>query len=46
MPRPTTPTLAVDVIIELADRPGRPIVLIERRFPPASRSLATMRPAC
>jgi 8-oxo-dGTP diphosphatase len=34
MPRPTTPLLAVDVIIELVDRPGRPIVLIERRNPP------------
>jgi 8-oxo-dGTP diphosphatase len=39
MPRPTTPTLAVDVIIELADRPGRPIVLVKRRFPPAGHSL-------
>ncbi|MSQ92895.1 MAG: NUDIX hydrolase [Gammaproteobacteria bacterium] len=39
MPRPTTPALAVDVIIELADRPGRPIVLIERRFPPAGHAL-------
>jgi 8-oxo-dGTP diphosphatase len=26
--------LAADVIIELVDRPGRPIVLIERRHPP------------
>jgi 8-oxo-dGTP diphosphatase len=32
--RPITPTLAVDLIIELADRPGRPVVLIERRNPP------------
>jgi len=32
--RPTTPLIAADVIIELADRPGRPIVLIERRNPP------------
>ncbi len=39
MPRPTTPDLAVDVIIELEDRPGRPIVLIERRFPPAGHAL-------
>ena len=28
------PTPTVDIIIELADRPGRPIVLIERRNPP------------
>lgn len=39
MPRPVTPTLAVDVIIELADRPGRPIVLIERSHPPAGHAL-------
>lgn len=34
MPRPVTPLLAADAIIELVDRPGRPIVLIERRNPP------------
>ena len=34
MPRPTTPIIAADVIIELLDAPGRPIVLIERRNPP------------
>ncbi|AAU93292.1 MutT/nudix family protein [Methylococcus capsulatus str. Bath] len=34
MPRPETPALAADVIIELTDRPGRPIVLIKRGFPP------------
>ena len=34
MPVPVTPLLAADVIIELVDRPGRPIVLIERRNPP------------
>lgn len=34
MPAPTTPALTVDIIIELVDRAGRPIVLIERRFPP------------
>jgi 8-oxo-dGTP diphosphatase len=34
MPRPATPSLAADAIIELTDRPDRPIVLIERRFPP------------
>lgn len=32
--RPITPALAVDIIIELIDRPERPIVLIERRYPP------------
>ncbi|NGZ07481.1 MAG: NUDIX hydrolase [Magnetococcales bacterium] len=30
----TTPFLAADVIIELLDHPGRPIVLIERVNPP------------
>ncbi len=34
MPAPVTPALTTDIVIELADRPGRPIVLIERRFPP------------
>lgn len=34
MPAPETPRLAADAIIELTDRPGRPIVLIERRNPP------------
>lgn len=34
MPRPVTPLLAADVIIEMADRPDRPIVLIERANPP------------
>jgi 8-oxo-dGTP diphosphatase len=32
--RPVTPQIAVDILIELADRRGRPIVLIERRNPP------------
>jgi 8-oxo-dGTP diphosphatase len=31
---PVTPLLAADIIIELADRPQRPIVLIERKNPP------------
>ncbi len=31
---PVTPFLAADIIIELTDRPGRPIVLIERKNPP------------
>jgi 8-oxo-dGTP diphosphatase len=34
MTKPVTPSLAADVIIELLDEPGRPIVLIERRNPP------------
>jgi 8-oxo-dGTP diphosphatase len=34
VPKPVTPLVAVDVVIELADRPARPIVLIERRNPP------------
>ncbi|MBM4208663.1 MAG: NUDIX hydrolase [Gammaproteobacteria bacterium] len=34
MPRPETPALAADIIIELIDYPARPIVLIERAFPP------------
>lgn len=34
MSAPVTPRLAADVIIELGDRPGRPIVLIQRKFPP------------
>lgn len=32
--RPETPLLAVDIIIELLDRPDKSIVLIERRNPP------------
>jgi 8-oxo-dGTP diphosphatase len=39
MSRPVTPALAVDLIIELVDQPGRPIVLIERRHPPAGYAL-------
>jgi len=34
MAMPKTPPVAADIIIELPDRPGRPIVLIERRYPP------------
>ena len=34
MPRPITPAISVDTIIELVDRPGRPFVLIERKNPP------------
>jgi 8-oxo-dGTP diphosphatase len=32
--KPVTPLLTVDIIIEMIDRPGHPIVLIERKFPP------------
>lgn len=39
MTRPVTPLLTVDVIIEMADRPGRPIVFIERRYPPLGWAL-------
>ncbi|MGH8135004.1 MAG: NUDIX domain-containing protein [Steroidobacteraceae bacterium] len=39
MPRPLTPGLAVDVIIELTDRPGRPIVLVRRRHRPAGHAI-------
>ncbi len=34
MSRPETPLLTVDIVIEMIDRPERPIVLIERRFEP------------
>ncbi|MDD5577904.1 MAG: NUDIX hydrolase [Methylobacter sp.] len=34
MPKPITPLLAADIIIELTDFPDRPIVLIERANPP------------
>ena len=34
MPRPETPVIAADAIIELLDLPDRPIVLIERKNPP------------
>jgi 8-oxo-dGTP diphosphatase len=34
MTAPKTPLLTVDIIIEMADRPARPIVVIERRYPP------------
>jgi 8-oxo-dGTP diphosphatase len=39
MPVPSTPLLAVDIIIELIDRPGRPIVLIERKHEPLGWAL-------
>lgn len=34
MPRPVTPEIAADIIIELTDFPQRPIVLIERLYEP------------
>lgn len=34
MPRPITPPIAADIVIELGDGPDRPIVLIERRNTP------------
>ena len=39
MPRPETPQLAADTIIELIDQPGRPIVLIRRRNAPLGWAL-------
>ncbi|CAL1238927.1 NUDIX hydrolase [Candidatus Methylocalor cossyra] len=39
MARPVTPLLAADTVIELVDLPGRPIVLIERRYPPPGWAL-------
>jgi len=39
MQPPRTPALAVDLVIELEDRPGSPIVLIQRRFPPLGWAL-------
>ena len=38
-PMPETPKLTVDIIIEMIDRPGRPVVLIERRDPPPGWAL-------
>jgi 8-oxo-dGTP diphosphatase len=39
MVRPQTPSLTVDTIIALRDRPGAPVVLIERRFEPLGWAL-------
>ena len=39
MPAPQTPSLTVDIIIELVDRPQRPIVLIRRGHPPPGWAL-------
>ncbi len=40
MARPVTPLLTTDIIIELLDQPGRPIVLILRKFPPPGWAIA------
>lgn len=34
MNRPVTPLLTVDIIIEMLDHKDKPVVLIERKFPP------------
>lgn len=39
MNRPVTPALTVDLIIAMRDRPGAPIVLVERRFEPLGWAL-------
>jgi 8-oxo-dGTP diphosphatase len=39
MPRPRTPEVSVDLVIELEDRPGRPVVLIRRGHPPPGHAL-------
>jgi len=39
MNRPVTPQLTADIIIEMTDRPGCPIVLIERKYPPPGWAL-------
>jgi 8-oxo-dGTP diphosphatase len=39
VPAPPTPPVTVDVVIELRDRPERPIVLIRRRNPPPGWAL-------
>ena len=39
MTRPETPALTVDIIIEMHDRPEKPVVLIERKYPPQGWAL-------
>lgn len=39
MTRPETPALTVDIIIEMHDRPNKPVVLIERKYPPQGWAL-------
>lgn len=40
MPKPITPLLAADIIIELIDQPNRPFVLIERAYEPLGWAIA------
>lgn len=37
--RPVTPLVTVDVVIELVDQPGRPLILVERRNEPLGWAL-------
>jgi 8-oxo-dGTP diphosphatase len=37
--KPVTPALTVDAVIALTDRPGSPVVLIERKYPPPGWAL-------
>lgn len=39
MNKPVTPLLTVDIIVELIDIPERPVVLIERKYPPMGWAL-------
>ena len=39
MMTPVTPLLTVDILIEMLDRPGSPIVLIERKYSPLGWAL-------
>ena len=39
MSRPRTPEVTVDLVIELEDRPGRPVVLVRRGHPPPGHAL-------
>ncbi|MDH3646119.1 MAG: NUDIX hydrolase [Gammaproteobacteria bacterium] len=39
MPRPQTPPVTVDIVIEMIDRPDNPIVVIERKYPPPGWAL-------
>ena len=39
MPRPVTPALTADLIIEMVDRPGKPVLLVERSFEPLGWAL-------
>lgn len=39
MPRPRTPEVSVDLVIEMVDRPGRPVVLVRRGHPPPGHAL-------